>query len=349
MKKIIAILLTVTMLLTLFTACGKSEDKTLTLYTWEAMFPQEVLNDFTKETGIKINYTNFDFNETMLSKLEASKGGDYDLVIADDYILETVIAEGLAQKLDKSKLSNIDNINPIYKGLFFDRNDEYTVPYGAGVLALVYNPEKVDKKITSYKDLWDESLKGRIGIVGNYRVITGITLKTMGKTLNETDPAVIEEAGKLLLELAPNIRFIKDDGIQDDLVSGEVDVAVMYTSQVTQSKLAKPELEMSFPSEGVGFGVMGEFIPVNAPHPEYAHEFINYLLRPEVAAKCYEHLGYYSVNSKADELIKDEYKDFLTLPSYIDTNTTETLENITPEAEEAHIKVWTEFKTACGM
>ena len=100
MKKLLTAILTLALVLAVLGGCGKKSE-TMTLYTWEGMFPPEVLEGFTKETGIQINYTNFDTDENMLARLEAAKGGDYDVVIADDYIIETVIAEGLAQKLDK--------------------------------------------------------------------------------------------------------------------------------------------------------------------------------------------------------------------------------------------------------
>ena len=114
------------------------------------MFPQEVLDAFTAETGIKVNYSSFDTDETMLAKLETAKGGDYDVVIADDYIIETAIAEGLVMELDKSKIANIGNVNPVYQGQFFDPEDAYTVPYGAGVQTIVYNPDLVDIEISGY-------------------------------------------------------------------------------------------------------------------------------------------------------------------------------------------------------
>ena len=103
-------------LLTGFKSAG--DDKELILYTWEGMFPQEVLDGFEKETGVKVIYSNFDTDETMLEKLSMAKGGDYDIVIADDYILETVIAQGLAEKLDKGQLENIENVNHLYQGKF---------------------------------------------------------------------------------------------------------------------------------------------------------------------------------------------------------------------------------------
>lgn len=324
----------------------------LVLYTWENMFPQEVLDGFTQETGIKINYANFDYDETMLARLEAAKGGDYDVVIADDYIIETVIQQGLAQKLDTSKLENYKSINPIYQGQFFDPEDEYTVPYGAGVQTIVYNPEAVSKEIASYADLWDESLKDNVGVIANYRVIDGMALKVLGESYNTEDPSAIENAGKKLLELAPNIRLIKDDNIQDDLISGEIGAAVMYTSQVTMAMMASkqgaaPELKVVFPEEGIGFGIMANFIPSNAPHPEAAYRFIDYILRPEVSAKCYEYFGYYCTNKDADSLISEEYREFLTLPDTFSKEDMEMIGNISADAMENHQKVWTEFKAAC--
>ena len=329
-------------------AASAAGDTQLNLYTWEGMFPQEVLDGFTAETGIQINYSSFDTDETMLAKLEAAKGGDYDLVIADDYIVETAISEGLVAKLDKTKLSNLGNVNPIYQGQFFDPEDAYTVPYGAGVQTIVYNPTLVEKPITCYADLWDESLKDNLAVIGNYRVVDGMALKVLGESYNTEDPAVLEQAKAKLLELAPNIRLIKDANTQDDLLSGEVGAAVMYTSQVTAACLANPDLQVVYPTEGVGFGIMAQFIPSNAPHSDAAHAFIDYILRPEVAKSCFEWMGYYCTNKAADSLIDPAYQSFLTLPEDFDGKT-EMIQNVSAETEEIHAQMWTEFKAACGQ
>lgn len=329
-------------------AASAAGDTQLNLYTWEGMFPQEVLDGFTAETGIQINYSSFDTDETMLAKLEAAKGGDYDLVIADDYIVETAISEGLVAKLDKTKLSNLGNVNPIYQGQFFDPEDAYTVPYGAGVQTIVYDPTLVEKPITCYADLWDESLKDNLAVIGNYRVVDGMALKVLGESYNTADPAVLEQAKAKLLELAPNIRLIKDANTQDDLLSGEAGVAVMYTSQVTTACLANPDLQVVYPTEGVGFGIMAQFIPSNAPHSDAAHAFIDYILRPEVAKSCFEWMGYYCTNKAADSLIDPAYRSFLTLPEDFDGKT-EMIQNVSAETEEIHAQMWTEFKAACGQ
>lgn len=349
MKKILSLLLALLLALSL-ASCGSAPAKgELVLFTWEAMFPQEVLDGFTEETGIAVNYANFDYDETMLAKLEAAEGGDYDVVIADDYIIEMVIAEGLAQKLDTAKLEHYGSINPAYQGQFFDPDDQYTVPYGAGVQTIVYDPNAVGMEITGYADLWDPSLKDSVGIIDSGRVINGMALKVLGESYNTEDLEAIRRAGEKLGELAPNIRLIKDDNLQDDLLSGEIGAAVMYTSQVTMALLANPELKVVYPEEGVGFGVMANFIPVNAPHPEAAYQFIDYILRPEVSAQCYEFLGYYCTNKDADALIAEEMRGYLTMPeSFADDPGREMIGNIPAEALEEHEKVWTRFKSACG-
>ena len=275
--------------------------------------------------------------------------GDYDVVIADDYIIETAIAEGLVMELDKSKIANIGNVNPVYQGQFFDPEDAYTVPYGAGVQTIVYNPDLVDIEINGYEDLWDAALESSLGITSNFRVMNGMALKIAGESYNTEDVAAIEAAGAKLLELAPNIRLIKDDNLQDDLISGEISAGVMYTSQVTMACLANPDLKVVYPSEGIGFGIMAQFVPVNAPNPDAAHAFIDYILRPEVSKQCFEYIGYYCTNQAADALIEDAYQSFLTLPEDFSADNMEMIQNISAEAMEAHTKVWTEFRTACGQ
>jgi spermidine/putrescine-binding protein len=326
MKKIltvtaVAVALTLLPLVPANAVGGKDKSaKQFTLFTWEGMFPQAILDGFEKETGYRINYANFDNDETMLSKLEGAKGGDYDLVIADDYIIETVVAEGLARKLDKGRMSNYRNINPAYSKPFYDPNDEYTVPYGAGVQTIVYDPSKVKLDIKGYTDLWNPSLRGKVGTIANYRVINGMALKVLGKSYNTNNLGDIRAAGERLLALAPNIRLIKDDGLQDDILTGEIDAAVMYTSQVTQAKMANPGLKAVFPVEGIGYGIMGSFVPVNAPNADAAYAFLDYIMDPRRGAECFEYLGYYCTFSASDSFLSAEMKDFLTLPEGFNVN-----------------------------
>lgn len=350
LKRIVCLLLCLVMATSalMLSGCKKKSGEVLNLYTWAGMFPDEVIREFEKETGITVNYVNFDSDETMLQKLQAAGGGEYDLIIADDYIIEVAIAEGLVQKLDKSKIPSLGNVNPIYQGQFFDPTDEYTVPYGAGVQTIVYNPAKVDIEINGYEDLWNYDLEDRLGIIDNYRVMMGMSLKTFGFSYNTTDAEELMEAGAHLMELAPMIRLIKNDNLQDDLLSGEIDAAIMYTSQVTMAKMADPSLEVVFPEEGIGFGIMAMFVPSEAPNSEAAHKFIEFILQPERSAKCFEYLGYYCTNSAAEQYISEEYRSFLTLPAELKREDMEMIQNVDSVTDESHLKYWTAFKNFCN-
>lgn len=324
--------------------CGekKEEDnKELVLYTWEGLFPQEVLTDFEDETGIRIISSNFDSNETMFEKVQQSDGKDYDLVIGDDYIIEQIVNNGLAKELDKEKLKNYDNINPLYQSQFYDPENRYTIPHGAGIPLIVYDPEQVDFEIQGYEDLWNPALEDKIATIASYRAVEGMVLLTMGKSMNEQDPAVIKEAGEKLKELAPNIRMIQDTNTQNALLNGEASVGILYTSQVIAALAENPDLKVVYPKEGLGFGIMNFFIPKNAPDTEEAYAFLDYILEPEVAAKCFDFVGYYCTNKAADELVNPD----LVVPDSVTKG--EIIQNVSAEAEEVYNQNWTEFKAAC--
>lgn len=343
-KKIISMILCTALAGSMLAGCGekKEEDnKELVLYTWEGLFPQEVLTDFEDETGIRIISSNFDSNETMLEKVQQSDGKDYDLVIGDDYIIEQIVNNGLAKELDKEKLKNYNNINPLYQSQFYDPENKYTIPHGAGIPLIVYDPEQVDFEIQGYEDLWNSALEDKIATIASYRAVEGMVLLTMGKSMNEQDPAVIKEAGEKLKELAPNIRMIQDTNTQNALLNGEASVGILYTSQVITALAENPDLKVVYPKEGLGFGIMNFFIPKNAPDTEEAYAFLDYILEPEVAAKCFDFVGYYCTNKAADELVNPD----LVVPDSVTKG--EIIQNVSTEAEEAYNQNWTEFKAAC--
>lgn len=314
----------------------------LVLFTWQGVFPQEVLDAFEEKTGAKVIYSNFDTDETMLEKLAQAEGGSYDVIIADDYIIEQAVSAGLVSKVDKEIVTHFENINPLYQGQFYDPDNEYTVPYGVGIPLIVYDPELVPFEITGYQDLWNPELEDSVALIGNYRVINGITMLSMGKSMNEEETETIREAGEKLLALAPNVRMIQDDNTQNALLNGEASAAFLYTSQVTAALAENPDLKVVYPEEGLGFGIMAAFVPAAAPHAELANEFLNYLLEPEVTKQCIEYIGYYNANQAADELVDPAF----VVPDTVSKG--EIVQNVSAEANEAYNKNWIEFKAACG-
>ena len=232
-----------------------------------------------------------------------------------------------------------------FKNPLYDPQNEYTIPHGAGIPLIVYDPALTDVAIKSYGDLWNPALKDNVAITANYRVINGITLKTMGESMNTQDLDTIKAAGDKLLELAPNIRVINDSNTQDFLISGEVAAAFLYTSQVYAAMTAREDLELVYPEEGLGFGIMASFIPSKAPNADAAYAFMDYINRPENAAKCFEYLGYYCTNKAAEEFISEGMKELLVLPSHVTEG--EIVQNVSQEAEDLHAEIWNTFKTAC--
>jgi len=335
----------VLLLLAAFTACSKGEKQELNLYTWAEYVPNDVIAEFEEKTGIKVNYTSFETNEEMLAKLENTKGGDYDLVIASDYIIKIAIDEGLVSELDKSRIANFSNIDPIYQGFFYDSENKYTVPYAPGIPLIVYNPDQVDIEITGYESLWDPSLEDSVGIMDTERVITGITLKTLGHSFNTEDLSAIEAAGEKLLKLAPNIRVLSQDQTQDYLISGEISVAFLFTSQVALALQANPNFKVVYPKEGLGFGVDALFIPSNAPNRDNAHKFLDFILDGEIGAKISSQIYYLCPNKAAYQYLPEDFQKSLVITTE-DIPQGEFIQDVSPEATELHNKIYTAFKAA---
>ncbi|MDR0447513.1 MAG: spermidine/putrescine ABC transporter substrate-binding protein [Treponema sp.] len=323
-----------------------AQPKDLVIYTWEEMFPEEILAAFERDNpDLKIVYKTFEENEEMLDELIRTQGGEYDLVIADDYIVGLVTHPNfaLAQKLDKNKISNIYNVDYFYQYQFYDPLNEYTIPYGAGIQTILYDPARIKLDVKGYADLWHSSLRNRVGIIGNYRVINGMALKTLGKHYNTGIVADISNAGDRLKSLVTNLRYIKEFGLEEDLIEGRISIAVMYSDMVTRARQARPDLKVVYPNEGIGFGILPAFIPVNAPNPDGAHRFLEYILDPERGAQCFEYVGYYCTFSGSREHIDPELLEFLTLP---DLHSFEMIENIAQDAEDEHFRIWSEFMSA---
>jgi spermidine/putrescine-binding protein len=186
-----------------------------------------------------------------------------------------------------------------------------------------------------------------VGVVGNYRVINGMALKTLGKSYNTEVLADIRAAGAKLKALAPNVRMIDDNTLDEELAAGRIAAAVMYTDQVMRAKLRKPALKVVYPSEGIGFGIMGAFIPSAAPNADAAYKFLNYILDARRGAACFEYLGYYCTFKASEQYIKNELREYLILPSGM--RHFEMIENFTVQAaEDEHNRIWAEFSAAAS-
>ena len=351
MKKKLAMLLAATMLVTLFTGCGAGgkEDKgELNLYTWDGMFPQEILDGFEKETGIRINYSNFDYDEDMLAKLEETKGGDYDLVIADDYIIELAIQEGLVQKLDTSRISSYDNLNPVFMSQFYDPQNEYSVPYFWGTVGILYDKTVVDE--ADLKDGWNllcnPKYKGNIYMYDSERDSFMIALKALGYSMNTTNEAEIEEAYQWLIDQRDTMDPIyAGDDVIDNMISGNKALAVVYSGDASYIISENPNLDYFTPEQGTNRWYDAMVITKDCSEVQLAHEFIDFMISDKSALSNTEEVGYTSTVKSAFETMKEG--DYAGISSYIPDTTNPNNEIFAyqqPKIKQKFAELWTKVK-----
>ncbi len=341
MKKIFALLLALCLLVPY--ASLAEEEKVLNIFTWQGYIDDETLKNFTEETGIKTNYSTFSTNEEMLLKMSAAPG-EYDLILASDYAINMLRKQDLLYKLDKEELPNYGNIGEGYLSQYFDENNEYAIPYTAGMPLIIYDPALVDFEITGYESLWDERLKDSIVMIDDARNIIGITLKTMGESFNTTDDEVLKKAEEKLMALRPNIRSFNYDSPHFDIISGECSVGYLFTSFLTLALHDRPDLKVVYPEEGLGFGIDALVISKNAPHPLNAHKLINYLLDAKVGAHIAQLQGYICPNAAAYEFLPESIQDnpALNIPAEKLENT-EFIQDL-GEYESVYQAIWQRFK-----
>lgn len=300
MKRIAAMLIA---LMLLASGAFAEEEPVLNIYTWAGYFDETTLAQFQEETGIRVNYSVFASNEEMLVKMQSGAIDDYDIILASDYAVSTLRKDGGLLPLDKSLLSNWDNLNPDYLNQYFDPDSAYSMPYTVGVPVIVYDPAQVEGEITAFADLWDPQFEDALWLLDDARVMLGETLKMLGYSYNTTDQAQLDEAYEKMVQLKPNIRVQDYDLTYDYLAAGEVKAAYLFTPYAALAQMANPELKVAFPSEGIGFGIDSIVIPVNAQHPQNAHAFMNFYLRADVAAYVAGWQAYINPNAAAEELI----------------------------------------------
>lgn len=345
MKKLLSVLLALSMLAALPLLSSAEEEKVLNIFSWDGYVDYaSVIRPFEQQTGIKVNYAPFSTNDEMFKKLQENGASEYDLVIASDYILNTARLEGLMLPLDKEQLPNFANLDERFISQYFDPDNEYVVPYMSGIPLIVYNPDMVQIEIDGFEDLWDPSLADSIGLIDDARVSIGMVLLSMGQSMNTTDDAVLAQAKEKLFALRENIHVLEYENLHNSLISGDISVAYTFTPYVALALDANPHLQVVWPKEGLGFGIDGAFIPANAPHPDNAHTFLNYLLDGQVAAVTAQWQYYCTPNAAAQEFLPDAYKNNPVFNGIYDRiGDAEYVMNL--GADESKFQdIWTEFK-----
>ena len=301
MKKILIILLVV-----LCTGCNNDQEQ-LNVLNWTSYIPDSIIRNFEKETGIKVNYSTYSSNEELLAKVSNAKEGTYDLIFPSDYMIEIMKDRELLEKIDKSKLTNINNLNSNYLNLEYDVNNEYSLPFIAASTVISVNKEKIKEDITSYNDLLNPKYKDEIVLIDDQRIIIGMALLANGFDMNSTDPDELEIAEEWLLKLKPNLKAYDSDSPKNFLIFEEASIAVLWNAEGAIAKQENSNIENIFPKEGFALSIDNFAILKNSENQEEAYKFIDYILRPEVMKEIINSYPYKNINKETDKILDDDY------------------------------------------
>ena len=316
------------------------------VYNWGEYIDQSIFRVFENETGIKVNYTEFQSNEEMYSIIKSGIA-IYDVIIPSDYIISRMIEEGMLEELDFSNIPNYGLIDDTYKNLEYDPEGKYSVAYMAGTVGLIYNSTMITEEITSWSALFDPAYSGQILMFNNPRDAFGIALKYLGYSQNTTDEGEIREAYDLLVEQKPILQAYVMDQIFDKLESGEAAIGPYYAGDYLVMLENNPDLVFVRPEEGSNRFVDAMCIPKGAKNKIGAELFIDFMCSTDIALQNMDFIWYASANYEAVEefgadMEPDEYEIMFA--------STETLEkcdvftNLPPDILALYDTLWGDLK-----
>ena len=324
---------------------------TLYVYNWGLYISDgsddsvDVLSAFEDLTGIKVNYTTFDSNESLYAKLK-SGGATYDVIVPSDYMIGKMIQEGMLAPLNKENIPNISKIGESYTGMASDPQDEYSVPYTWGTVGIIYNTEMVEEAPTSWDALWDVEYAGNILMFNNSRDAFAIGAKKLGMSLN---PQTVEEVEIIAEELKAQKNVVQAyvmDEIFDKMSGGEAAMAPYYAGDAITMIDESPELDFVIPEEGTNYFVDAMCIPANAKNKEAAEIFINYMCEPDVGLANIDFIGYSTPIEEVWERLDDEMKySPIAYPSDEVMANTEVFVTLPDEINSAMDMAWSDMKS----
>ena len=341
-----------------FNSAAAQSARVVNVYNWSDYIEPKVIEHFTKETGIKVQYDTFDANETLETKLLAGKSG-YDVVVPTGYFLERQIKAGVFQKLDKNKLKNLGNVWPEVASRLaaYDPGNQYAVNYMWGTTGIGFNAKSVRDRLgpDGKIDSWDIVFKPEnlakfkdcgIHMLDSADDILPAALGYLGLDPNSIKPADLEKAADLVSKIRPNVRKFHSSEYLGAMASGEICFVVGWSGDIMQARKNGIEIGYAIPKEGAQMFFDNLAIPADAKNVAEAYELINYLYRPEVAAKNSDFLSYANGNLASQKLI--DPKIFNDRNIYPDEATIKKLFVITardPATQRVINRLWTMVKT----
>ena len=302
-----------------------AEEKVLNVYNWSDYIAEDTIETFEAETGIKVNYDVFDSNEVLEAKLLAGSTG-YDVVVPSGSFLERQIKAGVFQELDRGKLSNYGNLDKdiLVRVSEHDPNNAHAIPYMWGTTGFAYNVKMMEERmpdapVDSWDMLFDPDVASKFADCGVSFLdapaeVFAAAIKYIGGDPNVEDKKQLNEALDMLLKARPHIRYFHSSQNINDLANGDICVAMGWSGDmfIAMGRAAEAEagveIAYTIPKEGavIWFDLLA--VPADAPHPANAHLFLDFIMRPEIAAGISNYVYYANANAAATEFVEEEVK-----------------------------------------
>lgn len=332
----------------------KNDNITINVYNWGEYIADgsdegtlDVNAEFTKLTGIRVNYTTFATNEELYAKLKGG-GASYDIIIPSDYMISRMIKEDMLEPLNMDSIPNFKYIMDNFKDPEYDKGSKYSVPYTWGTIGIIYDSTLVEDENIDWDILWNEDYADRILMFDNPRDAFAIAQIRLGYSLNTEDNDELHKAAELLKEQKKVVQAYVMDEIFDKMGAGEALIAPYYAGDALTLMDEYEDLAFAIPESGTNLFVDAICIPKGAKQKEAAQMYINFMCEPDIAYATTDYIGYSTPNSGAFELLDDEIKnDGVSYPddAYIDEKTT-VYRNLSDEANLEMQTLWTELKSA---
>ena len=279
-------------------------EKELHVYNWSDYIAEDTVPNFQKEFGVKVTYDTYESNEEMVAKLQAGATG-YDIVVPSGYIVPVMVATDLITPVNRKYITNFNNISPIFQNLATDPGNKYTVPWQWGTSGIAYRTDKVKTPIDSWAVFHDKRFAKKMTMMDDGREVIGSQLRYRGHSLNSTNPAELSQAKADSIAAKKQLKAYISAPVKAQLISGDVWISQLWNGDTTQAKAEQPNLGYVIPKEGCTIWGDSMCIPKSAPNKRAAHEWMNYILRPQVGAALSEATGYGTPNAAAAKAMKN--------------------------------------------
>lgn len=284
-------------------------DAVVNVYVWGGEVPKVVVQQFEQETGIKVNFSTYDSNETLYAKLKASSNSIYDVILPSAYYVERMRKQDMLTALDYQQLPNVKHLDAQFINNDYDPKNHFSVPLIWGATGIFYNQATIKNPPTRWQDLWQKQWQNQLMLLDDSREVFAIALLSLGFDANDTNPAHIEAAYQHLLQLIPNIKLFASDSIQAIMIDEDAMLGSAWNGDAFKAHSENAAIRFNFPSDGFVVWVDCLAIPQNAPHLQEAYRFINFLLKPEIAEKIAQIEGHAITNQAGRALLPEAIRN----------------------------------------